>query len=81
MPRRQARAWFGLAKKPAWFVAGDQGWAGKMWGKRGKQSPVRDRGHQLNAYHYILNAYHYILNHVKEGAWVWSWKKKTATGE
>jgi hypothetical protein len=74
VPRRQARPWSGLAKKHAWFVARDRGWVGKMWGKRGKQSPVRDRAHQLNVYYYILN-------HVKEGAWVWHWKRNTAKGK
>ena len=69
LPRRQARPWSGLAKKHAWFVARDRGWVGKLWGKRGKQGPVRDRRHQLNVYHYILD-------HVKEGAWVWCWTRK-----
>jgi hypothetical protein len=70
LPRSQARAWSGLAKKHAWFIARNHGWACKMWGKRGKQDPVRDRRHHLNVYRYILN-------HVKEGAWVWCWKRKT----
>jgi hypothetical protein len=69
VPRRQARLWSGLAKKHAWFIARDHGWVGKMWGKRGKQAPVRDRRHQVNVYRYILD-------HKKEGAWVWCWKKK-----
>ena len=67
--RRKARNWSGLAKKHAWFEARDQGWVGKLWGKRGKQLPIRDRQHQLNVYRYILN-------HAREGAWVWSWKQK-----
>jgi hypothetical protein len=69
LPRNQARPWSGLAKKHARFVARDHGWMGKMWGKRGKQMPVRDRQHQLNVYRYILS-------HAKqEGAWVWCWKR------
>jgi hypothetical protein len=68
LPRQQARPWSGLAKKHAWFIARDQGWVGKMWGKRGKQDPVRDRRHQLNVYRYILD-------HEKQGAWVWCWNK------
>jgi|SRR5579884_787230 len=70
LPRSQARAWSGLAKKHAWFTARERGWVGKMWSKRGKQSPVRDRRHQLNVYWYILG-------HEKEGAWIWCWKRKT----
>jgi hypothetical protein len=69
LPRKEARNWSGLAKKHAWFVARDHGWVGKMWGKRGKQLPVRDRQHQLNVYHYILK-------HAEEGAWVWVWNGK-----
>ncbi len=68
LPPKLARPWSGLAKKHAWFVARDRGWRSKMWGKRGKQDPVRDRRHQVNVYRYILN-------HEKEGAWVWRWKR------
>jgi hypothetical protein len=65
LPDDQARAWLGRAKKHAWFELRDRGWVGHMWGKRGKELPVRDRRHQLNVYYYILA-------HAKEGAWVWS---------
>ncbi len=68
LPRLQARLWSGLAKKHVWFVAREQGWIGKMWAKRSKPLPVRDRKHQLNVYQYILD-------HADEGAWVWCWKK------
>lgn len=68
VPRREARAWTGLAKRHAWFIARAHGWVGKMWGTRGKQEPVRDRWHQVNAYRCILD-------HEKEGAWVCRWKK------
>jgi hypothetical protein len=68
MPWNEAGAWSGLAKKHSWYVARDRGWAGKMWGKRGKQTPVKDRQHQLNVYRYILA-------HEREGAWIWCWKK------
>lgn len=66
-PRNRTRAWCGLAKKHAWFVARDRGWSGKMWGKRGKYLPVKDREHQLNVYRYILR-------HARQGAWVWKWQ-------
>jgi len=62
LPRGLARAWTGLAKKHAWFVARDAGWQGKLWGIRSRAMDVRGREHQLNAYHYILG-------HEQEGAW------------
>jgi hypothetical protein len=65
MPPRLARTWVGHAKRHIWFELRDRGWVGQVWGKRSKEKPVRDRQHQLNAYHYILN-------HANEGAWVWS---------
>src|SRR5437879_5974509 len=65
MPYGQARHWMGLAKRHVWFELRDRGWTGKLWGKRGKELPVRGREHQLNVYRYILD-------HRKEGAWVWT---------
>jgi hypothetical protein len=66
IPFGKARAWLGLAKKHAWFIAGDYGWKEKLWGKRGKATPVEDRKHQVNLYNYIRK-------HVKkERAWFWS---------
>ncbi len=69
MPFGTSRAWMGIAKRHAWFVMRDQGWSGKLWGKRCKAVPIKDRRHQLNVYHYILD-------HVNEGAWVWKWSKE-----
>lgn len=60
----------GVAKKHSAFEAKAQGWQGKLWGKRGKELPVRDRAHQRNVYYYILD-------HAKEGAWVWVWRADT----
>jgi len=68
MPRQHARCWCGLAKKHAWFIARRAGWQGKLFAKRGRQAPVRDRRHQLNTYRYILS-------HAKEGAWIWDWRR------
>lgn len=65
LPPGKARAFMGVAKKHVWFVLRDRGWAHKVWGKRGKALPVRDRRHQLNVYRYIMD-------HEKEGAWVWT---------
>ena len=68
MPMRQRRAWPGVAKRHAWFVLRGHGWKSKLWGKRGKAVPIRDRAHQLNVYHYIER-------HARQGAWVWLWGK------
>jgi hypothetical protein len=69
MPAGKQRAWSGFAKRHGWFVLRAQGWVGKLWGKRSKAVPVRDRTHQLNAFEYIKR-------HVEEGAWVWIWTKE-----
>src|SRR5205823_10363977 len=61
------RAWVGLAKKHAWFLARDRGWKGQMWGKRSKATPVGDRAHHENTFHYITR-------HKNEGAWVWTFR-------
>ncbi len=70
MDPQYPREWAGLAKKHAWFIARDHGWIGKLWAMRSKATPINDREHQENVYHYILD-------HVHEGAWVWSalWPK------
>jgi hypothetical protein len=65
MPNTEPRRWAGFAKRHVWFVARDKGWQGKIWGKRGKAVPIRDREHQLNVYRYILA-------HEEQGAWIWS---------
>lgn len=65
MPFGKPRTWMGVAKRHAWFVLRERGWKEKLWGKRGKALPVRDRAHQLNVYRYIMN-------HAKQGAWVWT---------
>ena len=62
------RQWIGRAKKHSHFIANEKGWTGKLWAVRSKPNPIRDREHQLNAYHYILR-------HVHEGAWVWDFRR------
>lgn len=73
-PGTDARIWMGLAKKHSWFEARDRGWKGKLWGKRGKELPVRTRSHQVNVYRYILK-------HAAQGAWVWVWKNDDPGGQ
>jgi hypothetical protein len=60
------RIWMGLAKKHATFEVRKSGWQGKLWAKRGKELPVKNRRHQLKVYRYILD-------HRAQGAWVWDW--------
>jgi hypothetical protein len=67
-PRGEARNLAGAAKLHAWHVLRSHGWRKKLWAKRGKEKPVRDREHQLNVYAYILS-------HAQEGAWVWKWER------
>ena len=68
LPPVAVRNWVGLAKKQhAWFVARERGWVGKLWAARGKATPIRDRQHQVNCFHYILR-------HAEGGAWVWSFR-------
>ena len=64
MPIGQTRNVIGNAKRHAWFVLREKGWINKLWGKRAKSIPIRDRPHQINVYNYIIE-------HQNEGAWVW----------
>lgn len=66
LPFGKAREWSGIAKRHAWFMLLEYGWKGKLWGKRGKEVPVKSREHQLRMYHYIGE-------HEQQGAWVWTW--------
>jgi hypothetical protein len=67
MPVTMTRDWLGAAKRHAWFVARDRGWTGQLWAKRSRAMPIRDRGHQVNAFGYICR-------HAAEGAWVWTFR-------
>ncbi len=71
MPRDEVSNWTGAAKRHAWFVMRDNGWQGKLWGKRSKPVYVRDREHQLNVFRYIVE-------HESVGAWVWKWQDDDA---
>ena len=66
LPKAETRRWIGLAKKHAWFELHDSGWTGKLWAKRQKFVPIRDRKHQLNVYDYILR-------HAEQGAYLWKY--------
>ncbi|MCY2930314.1 MAG: hypothetical protein NTV86_12610 [Planctomycetota bacterium] len=70
----------GRAKKHAWHELCEAGFEGKLWQRSCHAEPIRDRGHQVNAFHYILN-------HSQKGAWGWSfregvyWRGGSAQGE
>jgi hypothetical protein len=72
-PGRVPRIWVGRAKKHSNFIAKEHGWTGKLWAVRCKVLSIKDRQHQLNTFHYILD-------HVKEGAWVWDFRKAESPG-
>src|SRR5262245_40423459 len=67
LPPKVPRKWMGFAKAHAWFVARDHGWVGQLWAKRSRATPINDRRHQENTFHYIVG-------HKQEGAWVWTFR-------
>ncbi len=67
---QRPRMAMGMAKKHATFEVKRLGWTGKLWACRGKEIPIGNRRHQLNAYRYILA-------HADQGAWIWDWKNAT----
>jgi hypothetical protein len=67
IPDSDPRSLFGLAKKHAFFEVRKNGWEGKLWGRRGRELPIKNRQHQLTAYRYIMA-------HAAQGAWVWDWR-------
>ncbi len=73
-PVDEVRRWLGIAKCHAWFVARDRDWVGRIWAKRSKALPVRDRGHQVNVFNYIRR-------HADEGAWVWTFRDRAPRAE
>lgn len=63
----EVRNRIGRAKKHATFVLKENGFPGKVWGKRCRALPIHDREHQINVFFYVLN-------HSKQGAWTWDFK-------
>ena len=45
-----------------WFQA-------KLWGKRSKAIPIKNRAHQVNTFYYILR-------HARQGAWIWDFRQE-----
>jgi len=66
-PDGEARRRVGVAKKHASHVLRTYGLEGRVWARRCRALPIRDRTHQLNTFHYIEN-------HKTNGAWVWTFR-------
>jgi len=66
-PDGQVRPRIGKAKKNASHILSRYGLKGTVWAKRCRPQPIRDRQHQINAYHYILD-------HAERDAWVWTFR-------
>ena len=64
VPARQA---VGRAKKHAHFTL-QASRPGRVWAKRSRTLPVRNRKHQVNVYEYIRR-------HGNKGAWVWTFQE------
>ena len=67
-PDKRIRWWVGLAKKHASWALSADGLKGTVWGRKCHPTPIGDREHQLNVFDYIKD-------HVKQGAWVWTFRE------
>lgn len=66
-PDHQTRHWIGRAKfHSSMVLRGDKPHA-RVWASGCRAWPIRDRGHQINAYNYIVE-------HGKRGAAVWTFR-------
>ena len=57
----------GRAKKHASFLLSQMGLPGTVWAKRCRVTPIRDRAHQVNVFHYVED-------HMEEGGWIWTYR-------
>ena len=67
MPFAMRNDWVAAAKRHVWFEVRAAGWEKKLWAKRKRLAPIRNRSH-----HY--NTFDYILRHVEQNSWVWAWE-------
>jgi hypothetical protein len=67
-PDTNVRGPLGRAKKHAYFRLREIGRPNKLWAKRARVLPVKDRQHQMNTYGYILD-------HAQKGAWTWTYRQ------
>ena len=63
-----AKRTVGRAKKHAYHVLQEAYGLGRIWAAGCRPEPIVDRQHQVNVYQYLLD-------HVREGAWVWTYKQ------
>jgi REP element-mobilizing transposase RayT len=67
-PIRSVKQVVGQAKRHAAFTCRDRGFQGRIWASSTKVTPVSDRSHQVNVFHYITR-------HEGEGAWTWTFRE------
>ena len=53
-PDARVRHWVGLAKKHASHILGEFGLPGRVWARKCRALPIRNRSHQVNTFEYIL---------------------------
>jgi len=66
-PGVQVKMFVGRAKKHAYFLLREQGFAERLWEGGCHVLPIRDRRHQVNVFHYICA-------HRAKGAWLWTFR-------
>jgi len=64
----EIRKVIGRAKLHAYHALSNEMSGRRIWAKRSRALPIRDRQHQVNVYNYILK-------HRASGAWVWSYRE------
>ena len=53
-PDARVRHWVGLAKKYSSHLLSECGLPGRVWARKCRPLPIRDRSHQVNTFEYIL---------------------------
>lgn len=64
----ETRRVIGLAKLHAYHRLSGEIGQRRIWAKRSRSLPIRDRRHQVNVYAYIMK-------HRDGGAWTWSYRE------
>ena len=66
-PDARVRHWVGLAKKHSSHVLREFGLPGRIWARKCRALPIRDRSHQLNTFNYIIA-------HRKQSSCIWTFR-------
>ena len=66
-PDTRVRHWVGLAKKYASYILSELDLPGRVWARKCRPLPIRDRSHQVNTFEYILA-------HRQQGSCVWTFR-------